>query len=198
MQTATVSGISRWISATRGSVSAKGRIISPATCIADPTADESFAEIGVGLLIGGELDDTVGELLGILCFYPVDHLNLPVPMASLAHTSISCWSVARTLAACSGIRTAANTSPSTPWAAAAALAAPPLRRGVRERGGWHCLAGCAMRTSVVAVGSLRSSRSFRRQGGTARGVVSVALANTSELAEVSRRNNLRPFAEKSV
>ena len=85
MQTATVGGISRWISATRGSVSAKGRIISPATCIADPTADESNAEIGVGLLIGGELDDTVGELLGILCFYPVDHLNLPVPMASLAH-----------------------------------------------------------------------------------------------------------------
>jgi hypothetical protein len=27
----------------------------------------------------------VGELLGMLCFYPVDHLNSPVPMASLAH-----------------------------------------------------------------------------------------------------------------
>ena len=36
----------------------------------------------------------------------------------------------------------------------------------------------------------------RRCGGG--GVVSVALATTSELAEVSRRNNLRPFAEKSV
>ena len=135
MQTATVGGISRWISATRGSVSAKGRIISPATCIADPTADESNAEIGVGLLIGGELDDTVGELLRILSFYPVDHLNLPVPMASLAHTSISCWSVARTLAACSGIRTAANTSPSTPWAAAA-LGRLALSRGVR--GAYKC------------------------------------------------------------
>jgi len=170
MQTATVGGISGWISATRGSVSAKGRIISPATCIADPTADESNAEIGVGLLIGGELDDTVGELLGTLCFYPVDHLNLPVPMASLAHTSISCWSVARTLAACSGIlvRTAANTSPSTPWAAAA-LAAPPPRRDVREREADIVSRGarCVQVSSLLGLCDLRDrfgAKEVRREG----------------------------------
>ncbi len=47
-------------------------------------------------------------------------------------------------------------------------------------GGWHCLAGCAVRTSVVDVGSLRSSRSFWRRGGAAGGVVSVSGATSSE------------------
>ena len=49
--------------------------------------------------------------------------------------------------------------------------------GAGAGGACHFLAGCAVRTRVVAVGS---SRSFWRQGGAVGVVVSVALALASE------------------
>ena len=79
-----------------------------------------------------------------------------------------------------------------------ALAAPPPRRvvaGVGTEGGCRCLAGCAVRKSVVAVGSSRSdlagAREVRREGYGFSG-------EYTSLLLVSRRNNLRPFAKKTV
>ena len=115
-------------------------------------------------------------------------------------TSISCWFVARTSAACSGSRTAANTPPSTPCAAAEAFAAPP-RRGVREREAGIVSRGarCVQVSSLLGLCDLRcrfGSKEVRREGWCQS--VALQVANTTELAGVSRRNFRRPSAQKTV
>ena len=133
-------------------------------------------QVWVGLLLGGELDDTVGELLRILLIYPLDHLNLPVAMASLA------LNVHFVLVRRSYLGRVLRIKDSGQYVPLDALRGGRSACGsaASGAGGWHCLAGCAVRASVVAVGSLRSSMSFWLQGGAAGGVVSVALALASE------------------